>query len=115
MHVGRTNYRYKYSMEGQTLDTVDSEKDLGIMISSDLKSSNQCIQACRKASKMLGMIKRTIISKKPEIMVTLYKTLVRPHLEYCVSAWSPHYNKRQGIIVGACSTQIHSDDKGGSW
>ena len=41
MHVGRTNHRYKYSMEGQTLDTVDSEKDLGIMISSDLKSSNQ--------------------------------------------------------------------------
>ena len=35
-------------MEGQTLDTVDSEKDLGIMISLDLKSSNQCIQACRK-------------------------------------------------------------------
>jgi len=114
MHIERTNHRYKYSMEGQTLDTVDSEKDLGIMISSDLNSSNQCIQACRKASKMLGMIKRTIIYKKPEIMVTLYKTLVRPHLEYCVSAWSPHYNKRQGI-VGACSTQIHSDDKGGSW
>jgi len=36
------------------LDTVDSEKDLAITISSDLKSSNQCIQAC---SKMLGMIK----------------------------------------------------------
>ena len=45
-------------MEGQTLDTVDSEKDLGIMISSDLKSSNQCIQACRKASEMLGMINK---------------------------------------------------------
>ena len=30
MHVGRTNHRYKYSMEGQTLDTVDSEKDLVI-------------------------------------------------------------------------------------
>ena len=74
-------------MEGQTLDTVDSEKDLGIMISSDLKSSNQCIRACSKASNMLGMIKRTISCKKPEIMVRLYKTLVRPHLQYCVSVW----------------------------
>ena len=85
-------------MEGQTLDTVDSEKDLGIMISSDLKSSNQCIQACRKASKMLGMIKRTISYKNPEIMVRLYKTLVRPHLEYCVSAWSPHYIKDKELL-----------------
>jgi len=86
-------------MEGQTLDTVDSEKDLGIMISSDLKSSNQCIQACRKASKMLGMIKKTIsYKKKPEIMVRLYKTLVRPQLEYCVSAWSPHYIKDKELL-----------------
>ena len=45
MHVGRTNQTFKYTMEGQTLDVVDSEKDLGIMISFDLKSSNQCIQA----------------------------------------------------------------------
>jgi len=40
MHVGRTNSRFTYTMEGQTLDTVDSEKDLGITISYDLKSSN---------------------------------------------------------------------------
>jgi len=51
MHAGRTNPRFTYTMEGQTLDTVDSEKDLGITISYDLKSSNQCIQACSKASK----------------------------------------------------------------
>ena len=68
MHVGRTNQTFKYTMEGQTLDVVDSEKDLGIMISSDLKSSNQCIQAYRKASKMLGVIKSTISYKKPKII-----------------------------------------------
>ena len=43
MHVGRTNQTLKYTMEGQILDTVDSEKDLRITISSDLKSSDQCI------------------------------------------------------------------------
>ena len=64
MHVGNTNQRFKYTMEGQTLDTVDSGKDLSIMISSDLKSSNQCIEDCSKSSKMLGMIKRTISYNK---------------------------------------------------
>ena len=40
-HVERTNQKFTYIMDGQFLNTVDSEKDLGV-ISSDLKSSNQC-------------------------------------------------------------------------
>ena len=32
MHVGRKNPRFAYTMESQTLDTVDSEKDLGIRL-----------------------------------------------------------------------------------
>ena len=38
---------------GQILDTVDSEKDLGVMISSDLKSSNQCYMLVVKLARCL--------------------------------------------------------------
>jgi len=31
-------------------------------------------------------------------MLSLYKSLVRPHVEYCVSAWSPHYTKDKDIL-----------------
>jgi len=31
----------------------------------------------------MGMIKRTIRFKDARIMLSLYKTLVRPHVEYC--------------------------------
>jgi len=31
-------------------------------------------------------------------MVRLYKTLVRPHLEYCISMWSPHYTKDKELL-----------------
>ena len=44
------------------------------------------------------MINRTIVNKTTEVMVQLYKTLVRPHLEYCSSAWSPHYQKDKELI-----------------
>jgi len=47
----------------------------------------------------IGMISRTIRYKERRIMVRLYKSLVRPsHLEYCVSAWSPHYLKDKELL-----------------
>jgi len=46
----------------------------------------------------MWMIKRTIKYKKAGIMVSLYKTLVRPHVEYCVSAWSPYYKKDKELL-----------------
>jgi len=47
---------------------------------------------------VLGMIKRTIRCKDTGVMMSLYKTLVRPHVEYCVSAWNPHYIKDKKLI-----------------
>jgi len=44
------------------------------------------------------MTKRTIIYKDLKIMLNLYKTLVRPHVEHCVSAWSPHYKKDKELL-----------------
>jgi len=49
--------------------------------------------ACNKATKVLGMIKRTIRFKDMRVVFSLYKTLVKPHVEYCISAWNPHYKK----------------------
>jgi len=31
-------------------------------------------------------------------MISLYKTLLRPHAEYCVSAWSPYYKKDKELL-----------------
>ena len=50
IHVGSTNRKFSYVTNGQISDTVYSDRDLDVMISSDLKSSNQCIHACSKAS-----------------------------------------------------------------
>jgi len=76
-------------MRGNIIEEVDQEKDLGIIISSNLKCSQQCLYAYNKANKILGMTRRTIINKEPRIMMSLYKTLVsiRHWLDrmYCLS------------------------------
>jgi len=98
MHFGKKNCCHDYQMNGVTLESVEEEKDLGVIITSDLKVSSQCAQAYSKANKMLGVINRTIKYKSEEVMMSLYKTLVRPHLEFCTAAWSPHYQKDKAII-----------------
>ena len=48
--------------------------------------------------KMLGLINRTIEFKHRDVLIRLYKSLVRPHLEFCTPAWSPHYRKDRDLI-----------------
>ena len=46
-----------------------------------------------KGNQILGLIKRTIMYKEKQLIVPLYKAIVRPHLEYCIQAWRPYRKK----------------------
>jgi len=79
MHVGGHNQPCsEYYMEGHKLEKCHEEKDLGVLVSDDLKVEYQCNPAFSKANRMLGILKRNIVNKTPRIMVNLYKTLIRP-------------------------------------
>ena len=69
------------------------ERDLGIIMDDKLKFTEQCNNAVRNANITLGMIKRTISNKSKKIVTKLYKSLIRPKLEYCVQAWRPYLKK----------------------
>ena len=47
----------------------------------------------KKSELCLGMIKRNTKCKNAAIIMRLYKSLVRPRLEYCIQAWSPYHKK----------------------
>ena len=73
------NRGFKFQLGGRDLETAKYEKDVRVLVSSDLKPTLQCARAASKANQVLGQISRGIT----------YETYVRPHLEYCQAAWSP--------------------------
>ena len=93
MHIGHRNPQSVYTLQGARLEMTDREKDLGVTITSDLKFSKQCIEAEKKAQRMLGYVKRQFGYRNKEIVLTLYNSLIRPHLEYAVQFWSPSLRK----------------------
>ena len=63
-----------------------------------MKVSEQCAIAAAKGNQILGLIRRNIVYKEKELIIPLYKTIVRPHLEYCIQAWRPYRKKDIDIL-----------------
>ena len=89
MHLGKNNARYEYNMEGQKLSTTDCEKDVGVKVSNNLKTTEQCRAASVKANLVLTQISKSFHFRDRHVFLKLYKQYVRPHMEFGVSAWSP--------------------------
>ena len=89
MHIGQNNKNYQYYMDGQVLETTDSERDLGVIIEKSLKPSAQCKKAAAKARVVLGQITRNFHYRYKKHFLNLYKQYVRPHLEFSSPAWAP--------------------------
>jgi len=96
MHIGHS-FDIKYSMNVQgkvwELEETNEERDLGIIVTSNLKPSQQCIKAASKARSILGWINRHFGLLNTDEFKMLYKTYVRPHMEFCIQAWSPYLQK----------------------
>ena len=93
LHIGSNNNRSNYLMNSTEITKVKEEKDLGIIISNNLKPGKHCTEVVKTANKLIGFIGRTFEFKSEKVILALFNALVRPHLEYCVQFWSPHYRK----------------------
>ena len=77
------------------ISNVEEEKDLGILIDQKLTFESHITSKINIANRNLGIIRRTFTYLDKEIFLHLYKSLVRPHLEFASSVWSPHLKKTQ--------------------
>jgi len=69
-----------------------------VIISSNLKPSAQCLKAANKAMSVLGMVKRNFRRLDMDSFNVIYKGYIRPHLEFCIQAWSPFLAKDKLVL-----------------
>ena len=95
IHLGNSNQNLQYRMNNTVLEITESEKDLGVTIDNKLKFDKHIANAVNKASKMLGLVRKTFTLLDETTIPRLFTALVRPHLEYGNVIWHPIYRKDQ--------------------
>ena len=102
LHMGKSNPKTVYYMkEGDRkipLEQVTEEKDLGVTFCDTLKFDKHILNYLNKANKILGIVKRTFTYMNRDMFIQLYKSLIRPNLEYATVIWNPYLKKNIFLI-----------------
>ena len=101
LHIGpieNQNPQYEYRMCDTCLEDVREEKDLGVIVNEKLKFDTHTVTQANKSNKVIGLMRRTFDNLDEEMLVLRYKSLVRPHLEYCHAVVYPQYVKLENIL-----------------
>ena len=89
LHMGTSNPKEIYNIQGVPLQQTRVERDLGVLIDDQLKFREQAADAASRANRILGLIRHTFCHLDCRTLSLLYKTLVRPLIEYGNQTWGP--------------------------
>ena len=100
-----TSELFQYTTpNGTSLKPVDAVRDLGIKITPTLSWSPHIMNIVDNANRMAAWILSVFSCRDSDVMMTLYKSLVRPRVEFCCPIWDP---KKIGDIILLEQVQRH--------
>ena len=98
LHYGRNNSKRKYPIDGQFVTSVVSCMDLGILRSASFSYTGHVQSIALKVSRIIGMCMKLFSSRGKDFLVNIYKSYIRPKLEYASTVWSPT-DKASNILL----------------
>jgi hypothetical protein len=93
LNLGKRTQKPTYELGSVLLENCDSMRDLGVIIDSELKFSLHCSTIVKHASARMNCIFRSFETRDTNFLLQMYKTFVRPKLEYASPCWSPYLIK----------------------
>ena len=89
MHYGETLAYDYFDCVGKKIDVKKEVKDLGILMSDSGDFHSHYSKIIKEARNKMSWILRVFETRKLKPMLTLYRSLVVPRLEYCSQLWTP--------------------------
>ncbi len=101
MHLNfNNNDHVSHILDGTILESIlDEEKDLGVLTNCSLDWRENIYTCIKEANRMMAWITRNIVNKERNVMLNIFKTLIRPKLEYCVQIWNPVARRGNWSII----------------
>jgi len=80
------------------LQRVSQEKDLGVTFDERLTFEQHILEKVKKEIQTMGLIRKSFSYLDIQSFRWLFKAMVRPHLEYAQSVWSP-FRKKEIVTI----------------
>ena len=89
---------HRYKVSEKEIEHIFEEKDLGVLMDSELTFAEHIISKVNKANTLVGIIRRSFSYLDGETFVKIFTAFVRHHLEYGQAIWSPYLRKYINMI-----------------
>ena len=98
MSPGLTHCFGEYYINNSVITPTESVKDLGITVDSSLKFHTHTSTVAARANRMLALINKSFEYLNTSMLLQLFKSFVRPILEYGNTVWGPMFVLDQQLV-----------------
>ena len=102
LHIGDNNPKYTYYIgtgnDRREIEVTTLEKDLGVLVDEELKFEDHIQHIIKRANSKKALILNNFTFRSEKVLIPLFKSLVRPILEYANTVWDSSFRNQVEII-----------------